>query len=190
MPSGRFGQCARQRFRIVGQNAEIGHHGAEPLQQFAQQIAVGVIDGRAAARRAGFHHLIAGRKYRHLQPPPHLDLGDSERGGERDVLRLQHGAGRQRHLTSGHVLAGQPPIGAELQALRHDHMIAVHRHVFLHEHGIGARRHGRAGENPDGLAWLERDIRPRAGGQPAGDGKLAVAIGAQIGVAHGIAVDR
>ena len=46
------------------------------------------------------------------------------------------------------------PAGAELQTLRQDHVIAVHRHVFLHEHGVGARRHGRAGENADGLARL------------------------------------
>ena len=102
--------------------------------------------------------------------------GEPERGGERDVLRLEHGAGRQHHRACRHVLAGEPPVGAALEARRHDHRIAFDRHVLLHEHGVGAGRHRRAGEDADGLAGLDRQRRVGAGGQPAGDDEPRVGI--------------
>ena len=89
-----------------------------------------------------------------------------------------------------HILAGKPPVGAELQARRHDDAVAFGRHVLLHEHGIGAGRHRRAGENADRLARLERAVGTRAGGDAAGDRQPGFAVGIQIGVAHGIAIDR
>ena len=101
-----------KRLRIVGQDAEIGHHDAQPFQQLGKQIAVGVVDRRAAARRTGLHHFVAGGKDRDVEPPAHLDLGDAERGGNRDMLRLEHRAGRQHHVTGGHVLPGETPIRA------------------------------------------------------------------------------
>ena len=165
MPGRGFGQRARKLARIVGENAEIGHDRAETFQQRAQQITVGVENRRAAARRARLDHFVAGRKYRHLQPPPHLDVGDAERGQKRNMLRFQHGAGRQHDAALRHVLAGKPPVGAELQAFRHRHAVAVGGDIFLHEHGVGAGRHRRAGENADRLLRSERDIGARAGGQ-------------------------
>ena len=173
---GGSGERAPQRVGIVAKNAEIGHGCAEPLQQSAQQIAVGVVDRGAAARGSRLDHFVAGGEDRHFKPPPHLDIRDAERGGERDVLRLQHGAGRQHDMTGGHVFAGKPPIRAEFQALRHGDAIALRRHVFLHEHRIGALGHRRAGENADGFAGFQRLLRARAGGQAAGDDERRVAV--------------
>ena len=106
------------------------------------------------------------------------------------MLRLEHGAGRQHHVAGRNVLAGQPSIRAQFQAFRHDHVVALDAHVFLHEHGVGALGHGRAGENADRLPRLERDIGARAGGQPPGNGEPGVGVWREIGMAHGIAVDR
>ena len=69
-------------------------------------------------------------------------------------------------------------------------MLAFDAHVLLHEHRIGAVRHRRAGENADRLARFERDVRALAGGQAAGDLELGIGVGGQIGMAHGVAVDR
>ena len=190
-PGRRLGQRARDSSaRLVGQNAEIGHHRAEPLQQRAQQIAVGVVDGGGAAWAPRLYHLVTGREDRDLQPPANAQFGQAERRRQRDVLRLQHGAGRQYDAARRHVLAGKPAVGAELQARRHGDALAFGAHVLLHEHGIGARRHRRAGENPDGLAGLERRLGARAGGDAAGDREGGFAGGVEIGMAHDIAVDR
>ena len=145
---------ARQRVGLVGQNAEIGHDGAQALEQFDQQEAVGIVDGGAAARAARLDHLVAGGEDRDFQPPAHAERGQAERGGKRDVLRLQHGAGRDHHAAFAHVLAGEPPVGAELQPARQHDTIALEFDVLLHEDRVGARRHGRAGENSDGLTGL------------------------------------
>ncbi len=142
---------ARKLLGFVGENAEIGHQRAQPLQQLDQQKAVGVVDGGGAAHAAGLDHLVAGGEDRDLQPPAHLELGQAERGGERDVLRLQHGTGRHHHAAGRHVLAGEPPVGAELQPARHGDVIAFDRDVFLHEDRVGALGHRRAGEDSDGL---------------------------------------
>ncbi len=176
--------------RIVGQNAEIGHHRAEPLQQRAQEITIGVVDRGAAALAAWLDHFVAGRKDRNRQPPPHFEFGQAQSGGERDVLRLQHGAGRQHDIARRHVLAGQPAIGAELQPARHRDAVAVDRDVFLHEHGVGADRHRRAGEYPDRLAGFQRGIGTPPGGQPAADDQFGVAARFEIGMADGVTIDR
>ena len=164
--------------------------GAEPLQQSVQQIAVGVVDGGAAARGSRLDHFVAGGEDCHFKPPPHLDVRDAERGGERDVLRFQHGAGRQHDMTGGHVFAGQPAIRPKFQPLGHGDAIALRGHVLLHEHRIGALGHRRAGENADGFAGFQRLLRACAGGQAASDDERRVAVAFEISMAHGVTIDR
>ncbi len=129
---------------------------AEPLQQFRQQNPVGIENRRGAAGRARLDHFITGGKNRDLEPPAHRKLGQSQGGSERDVLRFKHGAGRQNDATGGNILARETAIGPELQAFWHRHPVAFDRHILLHENGVGALRHRRAGENANGLTRLER----------------------------------
>ena len=78
------------------------------------------------------------------------------------MLRLQHGAGRQNDRAGRHVLTGETAVGAELQPLWHRHAAAFDRHILLHENGVGALRHRRAGENANGLARISAtDLRAR-----------------------------
>ena len=53
---------AREGGLLVGENAEIGDDGAQPLEQFDQQEAVGIVNGGGAARRARLDHLVAVEK--------------------------------------------------------------------------------------------------------------------------------
>ena len=71
-------------------------------------------------------------------------------------------------------------------------LIAVDRHVLLHEHGVGARRHRRAGEDADRLRPASSACAAaRAGGEPSGDRSSRVSPSrVEIGVAHRVAVDR
>jgi hypothetical protein len=99
---------------VVGQNTEIGHLRAKPRQQAREEITVGVENSGVIARCAGLDHLIAGRKNRHFQPPPHLDFGHADRGGERDVLRVQHRAGDQHDCAFRRILTSKAPVRAAL----------------------------------------------------------------------------
>ncbi len=106
------------------------------------------------------------------------------------MLHREPPPGRQRDGAGAHILAGEPAIGAALQAGRHDDAIAFDAAIFLHEHGIGAGRHRRAGENADRFAGLDRMARGVAGGDPIDDGEPLLAVGIEIAAAHRITVDR
>ena len=67
--------------------------------------------------------------------------------------------------------------------------VVVEPHVLLHEHGVGALGHRRAGENPHRMARLDRLARRRAGLNAPGHGKRRFRPRRQIAAAHGIAVD-
>ncbi len=73
--------------RIVGKNAEIGHLDTIMREQSGEQKAIGVVERRARQSRPGFDNLVAGRKQRHAHAAAHIKLGETERRGERNVLR-------------------------------------------------------------------------------------------------------
>ena len=98
-------------------------------------------------------------------------------------------AGGQRNRPCPQIFAGKPPIGAALQAWRHDDAAAVDAAILLHEYGIGARRHRRAGKDADRLAGLTRMRRGMTGGDAIDDGEALVALGRKIVAAHRVTVD-
>ena len=151
---------ARERVRIVRQDAEIGDARAPSrVEQAAPADSGWRRTSRRAARGAPGSTIsspvenIATRK-----PPPHRELGKPERGGERDVLRRRARVpagstdrarlAHPRRRAGGWRRASGPAARPPLPPSR--------RHVLLHEHGVGARRHRRAGENADRLARPER----------------------------------
>ena len=94
---------------------------------------------------------------------------DAESGGECHVLRLQPPSSRQRKRTGPDVLAGEPPVGADLQAGGNGHCVALAARVLLHVDSIGTRRHRRPGEDLDGLAGSDGALRATAGEYPIDD---------------------
>ena len=183
------GDRARQFAWIVAQDAEIGHGGAEALQQSGKQIAVGIVERSTRQRRPGFDDLIAGRKQRHPHAAAHIEFGETERRGERHMLHRKPPPRRQRDRAGADVLAGEPPVGAALQARRHHHAIAVDAAIFLHEHRIRALRHRRAGEDADRLAGLDGMVRRVPGSDPIDNAKARVARGSEVLGTHRITID-
>ena len=151
---GRRGKRAFKFFRIVAQNAEIGDFDVKARHQSRQQIAVGIVQRGARQSGARLDDFVAGREQRDAHPAVHSKLGETERGGERHVLHGKPPAGRHGNRPCPQVLAGKPPIGAALQAWRHDDAAAVDAAILLHENGIGACRHRRAGKDADRLAGV------------------------------------
>src|ERR1700712_367114 len=101
------------------------------------------------------------------------------------------GRSRRREVTGGNILAGGAHIRAGLQARRQNHPArVVEAYILLHEHGVGALRHRRAGEYPRGVAGPDRFTRRRAGLDASGHDKGGLRLGRKIAATDGIAVDR
>jgi len=104
-PQGLDGGCA-----LVGNDAEIAHHAAQPLQQAAQEEPVGVVDrarwhvGRGTL--SGHDQFIAGREKRHPRPGPHGQRGHPDAGREAQGCGVQALAGRKHGCALGHILTG------------------------------------------------------------------------------------
>jgi len=137
---------------IIWKDAEIGRAGAEALDQPRQQIAVGVEQGCRRARPARLDDLVAGREHRDPHPPPHRQRRDADCSRQCHMRLGEPPASRQHDDTGAQVLPGQPPVGPKLKASRHDHGAALDAAILLHEDGIGAGRHWRAGEDADRFA--------------------------------------
>src|SRR5579875_894342 len=185
----RLLECFLEHGGIVGQDAEIGHHGPRAREQVGQQKAVGVVYRRARARASRFHDLVAGRKDRGPQPAPHGERGDAERGGECYVLRRKHGTGSKGDLAFARIFSREPSVGATLEPGRNDHHVAFARDVFLHEYGVGASRHGCAGKDANRFARLDGQRPFRSRCHAAANGQTRGAVGTQIRKANGVAVD-
>ena len=75
------------------QDAEVGHRGAEPLEQAVEQRAVGVVERRGGPRPARLDDLVAGREQRDAHAPPHLECR-SGRARRRAPRPARRAAGR------------------------------------------------------------------------------------------------
>ena len=98
--------------------------------------------------------------------------------------------GCKRHLARAHVLAGAAPVRAALHAGRDDHDVAVQLDVLLHQRGVGACGHGRAGQHPERRARRETAREGMAGGgAPGPELEAGRPVGREIGMGEGEAVD-
>ncbi len=186
----RGGDRAGNLSGLVGQDAEIGHRGAEAREHRREQAAVRIIERGGRTHRARLDDLVAGREQRDAHAPPHVQRREAERSREREMLGLQPPASGQRDRTAAQILASKARVGAALEARRHDHGVAVAPAILLHEHGVGARRHRRAGEDADRLARRETALRGAPRGHAIDDRKPRLARLRKIGVAHRVTVDR
>ncbi len=124
---GRAGDRAREPFGIVRQDAEIGRFATETFDQPRQQITIGVEQRRRGPRRAGLDDLVAGREHGDAHAAEHVQRGQPDRGGQRNILRNKPPARRQHDRTRAHVLACEPAVGAGLEPRRHDHRLGRRR---------------------------------------------------------------
>ena len=111
---------------------------------------------RRRARRSRRYQFVAGRKHRDADTPAHIDVGEAERGRERNLLRPQSPARGQRDMTGRDVFSRRANIRAGLQSRGNNNPALIEAHVLLHENGVGALRHRRAGEDPHRVARRDR----------------------------------
>ena len=176
---------------LVGQVAAVGDLAAQALQQGAQKKAVAVVNG--AGRQllrgdvAGHDQLIARGEQRHARAACHRQAGQPNAGRQPERSRGQARTGAQHHGTLSDVFARTANVLPAAGRGLHAHGAIVLRHAFfLHDHGIGSGRHGRAGEDarrragPQGLAHAAcgNALRHRQHGACSG----------HIGAAQGISV--
>src|SRR4029079_8852402 len=138
---------------------------------------------------SGRDQLVAGGKHRDANAPLDIKLRQSERSRQRHILRPQPLTGPQRGMARRNVLARRADIGTGLQTRRQNHLAVFETDVFLHEYGIGAVGHRRAGENAHRLPRLDRRLRRGTGLNPPGHGKRLLLPLRQIPARHRVAID-
>ena len=150
--AGGLAERGLQQRRIVAHHAHVDDLDAEALQHAVQRVAVGVVDLAFLERRADRGQLVAGGEEGDAQPAPDLHLADAERGdqaelgGAQQLPRLQHRHARLEVLARGaHVLARLLP-GRDRDA------VAVGAAHLLHDDGVRALRHHRAGHHAHAFA--------------------------------------
>ena len=148
MANGDLSQRVRQQRAVVPDDAEIADVATQPHQHRHQHEAVGIeqlCGSPAIARRDQF---VAGGEYRDADAPDDVQLREPERSRQRDILRPQTLARSERTMACRNILAGGTHIGAQPQSRRqNDPAVVLDPDVLLHEYGIGAFRHRRAGED-------------------------------------------
>ena len=117
-------------------------------------------------------------------------------GGGGDVLRAQALARIDQRGAFGQVLAGAPAVGAGLDAggdgdlCQFSDLVGCGRlAVLLHDDGVGARRHRRAGEDACRGFLRQRFIDGMARRNAHGDEQRCIGVRVQVFVAHRVAVD-
>ena len=189
MGAGDLLQCACERGAIIPDDAEIADVAAEPAQHRHQHEAVGIEQLRRGARFARRDQLVAGGEHRDANAPDNFELRQAESRDKRDILRPQPLAGLQRRKAQGNVLACGAHIGAGLQARRENDLVTFDADIFLHEHGVGAIGHRRAGEDAHRLSRLDRRWRGAAGLDAPADRKCLFFLLRQVAARDRITID-
>ena len=111
------------------------------------------------------------------------------RGGEGDVARSEAAARREHRFALGEVESARAHVFAGGDAGRKHDLGALAARLFLHDDGVGAVRHRRAGENPHRLARRDAAVEGASRRQLA-DHREPGRRRRGIGGAHGVAVHR
>ena len=158
---GRRPSAPRDSVAPVRQDAEIRDRAAEAPERGEKHVPVGVVEPGRGQLLAGGHDLVAGREHRHPQRRADRDLPLPERRQERDVAGREPPPRLERDAAAAQVLAGEPAVGAGLEARREDDGAALQDDVLLHEDRVETRRHRRAGEDAHRPARVGRPRRSR-----------------------------
>ena len=176
----------------VAHDAEVEHVAVEPRQHAVQRVAVAVVDLAGRQRRADRHQLVAGREERHAQPAIDRDFADPQRRHRSQLGRAHPLPGTEHHLTGLEVLAGEAPVLARLRdrACGDGHPAGNLARALLHDDGVGAFRHHRAGEDAHRLAGADAARVRLAGERFADPPQRGVGVRGEIGEANRPAVHR
>ncbi len=186
----RVPQPVPQRARVVPQDAEIRHLRAEPREQGREQHAVRIVDAAGTEGLARLGEFVAGREHRDPQAAAHRERGVSGGGGEREG-RGREALARRDHLGAPRdVLARRAAVGAALEAGGQADALAREPHILLHEHRVGPGRHRRPGKDPHRRARRGKTRGRSAGGEAPAHRQHRLALGAEVGEAHRVAIHR
>ncbi len=176
--------------RVVGvrQDAHVQHGAALRAQQPGDGVPVGIVDAARCEGGARLAEFVAGGDHRHAQRARHAERGPTSRSGLAQVLRAQAPAGAQHGLAGAYVLARLAPVVAAPDARGDDDVAARLACVFLHDHGVRAVGHARAGEDAHRFAAPLRPVEGVTGGHTRANGKLCFALGGQVVEMYRIAV--
>jgi len=180
----------REFLRLVGEDAEVGHFGAEAREHRRQKPTVGVVESGLGARRARLDNLIAGREQGNAHPPSHTERRNANRRGERQMLRARR---RPAGSAIAPVRTSSPARRRLAPRLKPGGTITssvLATDILLHEDGVGAGRHRRAGENADRRLRPERMRGGMSGEHVVDNTQVCLGFGDKIRMAHGVTIDR
>ena len=114
----------------------------------------------------------------------------AERRGEPEIGGAEAPPGGERDLAQRDILAGVPAVRSLSDPRLQPDPPVGRDTILLHQHGVGALGHRRAGKDADRLAAAERAVERMAGRGSTADRQVGLAIGQEIGMGDGVAVDR
>ena len=124
---------------------------------------------------------------------PHMGettIGMAEGRGEPHIGRTQPPPGCERGLAQCHILAGAPTVRSLSDPRLQANPAIGGDTILLHQYGVGALGHRRAGKNTDRLAAVKGPVERVAGRRAAANRQIGFKIGRQIGMSDRIAVYR
>ena len=119
---------------------------------------------RRAQRAAGRNQFVAGRQDRDPGAPAHAERFVVGRRSKRDVAGSEPAAGREQGLARLEVHAGLTQIVAGRSRDRKPDALILALDILLNDDGVGAVRHGRAGEDAHRFAGTQRAGERASGG--------------------------
>ena len=172
--------------RVVGNNAEVNHFAAQLLQHQVYRQAVGIVNlpiGQRLARQLKF---IAGGEHRHPHFTHHVNLGNAQRGDDRQLGGGQACSRGEDDRAMGDIFAETTDIlPAFHRGDKADPVIGLFG-LLLHDHRVAAFRYRRASHNADtGARRPDADIGLTGEGLARYRQRCAVG---EIRQAYGVAV--
>ncbi len=179
----------RQRFAVVGDDAERQRLAAAGGDEGGERQAVGADDLARRDRLARHHHLVAGGEDGDARPARHAQPRPVHRCRQADVAGGEAAALGEAELAGGEVEPGRAHIGAGRGALAHGDRGAGGVDILLDDDGVGAGRQRGAGEDANRLARADPAVEAASGGNLADD-REPRQNRYNIGAAHGVAIHR
>src|ERR1044071_4316279 len=132
---------------------------------------------------------VAGRQQRGAQATEAQQPVLAESGRKPEIGRLEPPPGSQGDRAFRNIPARVAASGAPSYAGRDSHSPVFNGAILLHQNGIETLGHGRAGEDADRFATACGTAERMAGGGAPGHRQYRLAMGREIGMRDGVAID-
>src|SRR5205809_366887 len=191
--SRRTAQVPAQAFLAVARDPEIDGFRASAPNQGVERVRVRARDLGTRENRVALlelDDLIARSHERDPRPAMHQRRVVGNRGQHAELRGTERRAGGQHDRALANVLATAPDVLFRVARIADRDMgLGRLRGVFLTDHGVGALREGRAGEDAGRLRLTNRLAGKLAGGDGLDDGEVGLGL-LEIRTAYRIAVHR